>query len=160
MATQTDRTGATPVTPSAQAPPPERVLAATATPAATITSDDPVLNAVIDAVEHTGDFHVGVTVYVGGILVSGEMISDREYLAGVGQTFVAAGDGRPANYATQLGRVLAEAAGRATTQSRGHRFINLKNVRVLSPGSPLMPSNGFWRGSAASVQGYSWGVLS
>jgi len=148
-----------PVTPSTHVPPAEQVLAATPTPAATITSDDPVLNAVIDAVEHNADFHIGVTLYVGGILVSGEMVSDREYLAGAGKTFVAAGDGRPANYATQLGRVLAEASGRATTQSRGHRFINLKNVRVLSPGSPLLPSNGLWRGSAASIQGYSWGLL-
>jgi len=149
-----------PVVPATANPSPDQVLAATATPAATLTSDDPVLNAVIDAVEHNADFHVGVTLYVGGILVSGEMIGDREYLAGVGRTFVAAGDGRPANYATQLGRVLAEASGRATTQSHGHRFVNLKNVRVLSPGSPLMPSNGLWRGSAASIQGYSWGLLS
>ena len=158
MATSGDRA---PVTPTTQLPPAEQVLAATPTPAATITSDDPLLNAVIDAVEHAGDFHIGVTLYVGGILVSGEMISDREYLAGVGQTFVAAGDARPSSYATQLGQVLTgAAAARATTQHRGHRFINLKNVRVLSPGSPLIPSNGFWRGSAASIQGYSWGVLS
>jgi len=151
----------TPTTPETQLPPGDRVLATTHTPAATLTSDDPLLNAVIDAVEHNAEFHIGVTVYVGGILVSGEMISDREYLAGVGQTFVAAGEGRPANYATQLGRVLADAATRhASTQHRGHRFINLKNVRVLSPGSPLIPSNGYWRGSAASIQGYSWGVLS
>ena len=159
MVTHADRSN-TPTTPNTNVPPAERVLAPTATPAATITSDDPLMNAVIDAVEHNADFHIGVTLYVGGILVSGEMINDREYLAGVGQAFVAAGDARPSNYATQLGRVLADAAGRATTQARGHRFINLKNVRVLSPGSPLIPSNGFWRGSAASIQGYSWGVLS
>ena len=157
MVTHGDGTNATP---TAQASPVDRVLAPTPTPAATITSDDPLMNAVIDAVEHNADFHIGVTLYVGGILVSGEMISDREYLAGVGQTFVAAGDGRPANYATQLGRVLSHAAAaNASTQHRGHRFINLKNVRVLSPGSPLLPSNGLWRGSAASIQGYSWGLL-
>ena len=132
---------------------------ASSAPAATVTSDDPVLNTVIDAIEHNDGFHVGVTLYIGGILVSGEMVSDREYLTGVGKAFVAAGDGSPSSYATQLGRALSEAAGRATSQVGGHRFINLRNVRVLSPGSTLMPSNGYWRASAGHVDGYSWGLL-
>ncbi|HEX8910989.1 MAG TPA: hypothetical protein VF796_01420 [Humisphaera sp.] len=138
---------------------PTQPLVAPQVPAAAAASDDPVLNAVIDAVEHNADFHLAITVYVGGVLVSGEMVSDREYLAAVGQTFAAAGHGRSEAYATQLGRVLAEAGRRATTQSGPHRFINLKNVRVLSPGSAVIPSSGHWRGSAAAIDGYAWGLL-
>jgi hypothetical protein len=128
-------------------------------PVATVVGDDAVLNAVIDAIEKNDGFHVGITLYVGGVLVSGEMINDRDYLAGVSLTFIEAGHSNPAQYATQLGRALADAATHATTQVAGHRFVNLRNVRVLSPGSPLMPSNGYWRGSAAHIDGYSWGLL-
>ncbi|MDB5294387.1 MAG: hypothetical protein JWO31_370 [Phycisphaerales bacterium] len=148
-----------PIVPPASTTTPNVALAASPVPTAALASDDPVLTAVIDAVEHNPDFHLAVTLYVGGVLVSGEMVSDREYLAGVGRAFAAAGENRPAAYATQLGHAMAAAAGRASTQVRTHRFVNLKNVRVLSPGSALMPSNGYWRGSAAAVNGYSWGLL-
>jgi hypothetical protein len=144
---------------TASASPTHHVAGTTHTDSATV-SVDPLLNAVIDAVEMNEGFTLGITLYVGGVMVSGTMISYRTYLEGVGKTFQTAGEGSPSAYATQLGKMISDAASHGGhARATGHRFINLEGVRVLSPGSPLMPSNGFWRGSAAAVDGYAWGVL-
>ena len=115
----------------------------------------------------------GITLCVGGLIVSGELISTEEYFRAFGeQTDVAVstslGEEPSGKYAEPyvLG---AEAAKRAWDEKRANpdaampvaNFICLQNVRLFNPSGDSIPNQDgiYWRGRLSAVDGFTLGVL-
>jgi hypothetical protein len=112
----------------------------------------------------------GITLSVGGMLVTGKLISGRKYFELVEATYAAAAEKQP--NASQRDTLHAIASRYGQFQDvytfpddhplDAHRpnFIHLMDVKFyLQSGNP-MPSNGtLWRGKLTSVDGVTHGTL-
>jgi hypothetical protein len=105
---------------------------------------------------------VGVTLTVGGGMVSGTLISATTYFAEFGKVFGDAmpggGDGIEKSI-RQLGEAqqgIEEDAERAPPQ-----FIHLKDAKLFTPSGSTPSNQGvLWRGTIASINGFTLGSMS
>lgn len=112
---------------------------------------DPILGLYIDLVEliEGGDGPTSITLCVGGMLVSGEIISADEY-----------------HEATGFARVLEKLRQHEDSEERmflqARRFIHLKNARFFMGAHSGIPNNKgvLWRGRLSEVTGFNTGLLS
>lgn len=117
----------------------------------------------------TSSVSFGVTLSVGGVLVSGDLVGGQHYFDGFGAEFAQNFDEKAAKSAkesfSKLGEIYRQggsdesASGKAGT-SAGPSYIHLKNARFFrSDGKPLSGSKGvWWRGKLSAVDGFTLGV--
>ena len=112
----------------------------------------------------------GVTLFIGGQIVSGLITSGRDFFTEVGNQVK---DGADSGEATaelrkSIGEGYAEFSKLYPKAEIGvpppfskPTYIHLRNVAILTPnGSTPLPRSTIWRGKLASVDGYNFGVLS
>ncbi|KAF0812887.1 hypothetical protein IGB42_02731 [Andreprevotia sp. IGB-42] len=117
---------------------------------------------------NTTALRVPVTLTLGGGLVSGDLISGKEYFAAIGDMFATA----PAADGNQIGAQLASHfAGHGetvygptenNTDQAGmtrHAFIHLKNARFVDNAGAIPDAGLLWRGRIDEVIGFSLGSV-
>ena len=109
------------------------------------TSGDPIFLAAVHSL-NKGEYEgptVGVTATVGGVSLTGELISMTEYIELMG-------------FNPESARVFLESYDSAGVP----RFFHMKNARLIS-GTILVPTNMgmLWRGRISDVSGFSMGAL-
>jgi hypothetical protein len=130
------------------------------------------LQLLVDAANRSG-VSLGITLSVGGILVSGFLEGGTEYFNGiaaemettsVSETDAAASFARAAR--SMGGRIYA---GKPVADSESEEdefvpphFLHLRDARFFSPGGWPLPYNQgvWWRGRIETVSGFSLGILS
>lgn len=124
---------------------------------------DPLLRLTVAIFNRLDGSGMGITLSVKGQLVSGILVSTREYYEGMAEEF------RQASGQGGLNEVLAEQFDQIATMAKEDQekvppplafHIHLKEARILS-GGQLVPKNRpvWWRGRISQVDGFSLGVL-
>ncbi|MEY1592705.1 gas vesicle accessory protein GvpU [Burkholderia sp. Bmkn7] len=137
------------------------------TPLHVVTSaeNDWFLQSLVSMV-NSSDLEIGITLFVGGFLVSGQLIGGKHYFEGFGATF--AGSFNDANGAAGLkesfanwGKVYLEEDGSYKKGVDQPYYIHLKNARTFHPSGSPIPGNGgvWWRGRLREVSGFNLGTL-
>ncbi|WLA29785.1 gas vesicle accessory protein GvpU [Xanthomonas citri] len=118
-------------------------------------------------IANTSDVQFGVTLFVEGIVISGQLVSGKRYFEAFAQEFSAAYPGG-ADEKEDIRRAFASHASiydseDDTQQSNTPpQFIHLIESRCFSPGGQPLPSNRgvLWRGKVNAVSGFTLGSLS
>ncbi|MGP1909674.1 gas vesicle accessory protein GvpU [Metabacillus sp. JX24] len=124
---------------------------------ATASSKDSVLEFFVGASNKHG-FALDITLNVNGAVVSGTMISAKEYFDTLSETFE---DG--SEVAQNLSEQLSRASESIEENGSGEaHFIHLKNTKVYIGDSKSTPSKGqiIWRGKLSEVNGFFLGKIS
>jgi hypothetical protein len=116
---------------------------------------DLVLESIVSAVNRSPAGGIPITLYVGGIVVSGEMIGDRQYAELAGREVASGGS----ETHRRLGQTIADFAVAAVDPAASPQHVNLREVVLAMPGSHTLTVNAVWRGRLAAVDGYSWGRI-
>ncbi|WP_261131312.1 gas vesicle accessory protein GvpU [Bacillus sp. Marseille-Q3570] len=122
-----------------------------------VAPKDSILEYFVKAA-NTGDFSLDVTLNVNGSVISGTMISAKEYFEELSGKLE---DG--SEIAKKLSEDLAEASEAADSHDGGEaNFIHLKNTRVYCGDSKPTPSKGkiLWRGKLEQINGFFLGKIS
>lgn len=109
----------------------------------------------------------GITLNVGGFLVSGDLISGAEYFKGFASDFSGGLAGNPETAEafrktiTRLGEETYKADGKDAEHQRLPSYIHLKDARFFSTtGNPIPGNRGvWWRGRISEVSGFILGSL-
>ena len=115
---------------------------------------DPFLK-TINAAVNTHDFSFGITLLVGGGMVTGTLISSKSFFDGFADSISQAWPGGPNE---DVRRGFAQ-WGQPETANIHEDFLHLKDARYVS-GNDIVPPNGngvLWRGDIDSVSGFSLG---
>lgn len=113
--------------------------------------------------EAGGESAIGVTLWVGGSIVSGELISRSAFFAGVADMMRT----RPNTEAFVLAfdKFAKDAAEEDSQTAEGESesrigYIHLRNARTFNSGNPIPANQGvWWRGRMESVDAWSFGLL-
>lgn len=104
------------------------------------------------------DFTLDITLNVKGAVVTGTMVSAKEYFDSMSETF---------EEGNEIAQTLSEQLSKAgdAVESNGTseaHFIHLKNTKIYCGDSKSTPSKGkiFWRGKIAEVDGFFLGKIS
>ena len=104
------------------------------------------------------DFTLDITLNVNGAVITGTMISAKDYFDTLSETFE---DG--SEVAQKLSEQLAKAGDAVETNgdSEAH-FIHMKNTKVYCGDSKPTPSTGkiLWRGKLSEINGFFLGKIS
>lgn len=131
-------------------------------------SKDWFLQSTIETIIAHG-VEIGITLTVGGAIVSGMLISGKKYFEELGDTLAAASEAEG-----DMQSVIGNAWKQYTAiydqpddapedwQPPAASFIHLRNAKFYAPGQPPIPSNRgvLWRGKLASIDGFSIGNFS
>jgi hypothetical protein len=127
---------------------------------------DPGLDTLVD-IANRSHVPLGITLFVHGLVITGEMISERQYFAEQVETVARLLE--PAGVA--VGTAEGSRAGAPRSPGEGGRrqedapleepgepeFVHLRNARLLTGGT-IVPTGGsgfLWRGRVSAVDGYS-----
>jgi hypothetical protein len=132
------------------------------------TTNDWFLQFLVDRVNGT-TVEIGITLQIGGLLVSGILVGGDKYFEGFGEDIAAAKSDDKESAEThrtafaKLGeRYKQHPEAEGTEQNRPlPLFIHLKNAKFYSPGEKPIPANGgvWWRGRISEVSAFILGVL-
>ncbi|MCC8537358.1 gas vesicle accessory protein GvpU [Xanthomonas axonopodis pv. poinsettiicola] len=112
----------------------------------------------------------GITLFVEGVIVSGQLVSGKQYFEAFAQEFSAAFPGSDeekedirlafASHASIYDAAADDDDGQQS--SAPPQFIHLIDARCFSPGGQPLPSNRgvLWRGKVNAVSGFTLGSLS
>jgi hypothetical protein len=116
-----------------------------------------------------GGLKIGVTLCVGGAIVSGSLIGGRDYFEGIAEHAAAAtGDAATAERARAFFRSPAAMyphgwgdAGEPPAEEEPLAYIHLADARFfMATGHPLPGTHGvLWRGRLAAVEGFVLGAF-
>lgn len=115
-------------------------------------SGDFILELLIGIAEK--DNAIPITLNVGGLIVSGFLISQAAYF----KEFMYGAMYRQYQKGIEEDPTLAESK-EAESETRLHKFIHLRNAKIFYPGQKPIPGEGdgfLWRGRIAAVDGYSY----
>ncbi|MFP2927234.1 gas vesicle accessory protein GvpU [Pyxidicoccus sp. 3LG] len=111
-------------------------------------------------------FSLEITLSVGGTLISGQLISGKEYLELTADQLASAfmSLGVSAEGAKDIKEGLSRPAqalyqDEKEAQSGGFGYIHLKNARIISGASTQPLGNACWRSRLSSVDGFVLGAL-
>lgn len=126
------------------------------------TEGDWFLRSLVDLVDGAG-ISFGVTLNVGGTVLTGQLISGGEYFRGFAAEFGDAAGDTP--FGHSMREVLAKPAEQFEDVPEEHplpAFIHLKDARMFLGSGPAMPTSRgvWWRGRISEVQGFVLGSLS
>lgn len=106
----------------------------------------------------------GITLSVGGVLITGTLASGRAYFEGIGEEFssgIRERDiaGKMRDFFAGFARIYApsDKPGRKKSVS----YIHLKDARIMTGTAALIPSNRgvWWRSRLTAVDGFCLGVM-
>ncbi len=121
------------------------------------TGKDSILEFFVQA-SNKHDFSLDITLNVKGAVITGTMVSAKEYFNELSETFEDGSD-----VAQKLSDELAKAgeAVEENTSADAH-FIHLKNTKVYCGDSKATPSKGkiLWRGKLSEIDGFFLGKIS
>ncbi|WP_139377058.1 gas vesicle accessory protein GvpU [Halobacillus hunanensis] len=103
-------------------------------------------------------FELDISLLVNGAIVSGTMVSAKEYFENLSESFEDGSD-----LSQELSNQLAQAGESAESNNDGEaHFIHLKNTRVYCGDSKPTPSKGkiLWRGKLSEVDSFFLGKIS
>lgn len=113
---------------------------------------DPLLEVIVKLVESNTEYDIPVTLAVGGLLISGQVISREDYMQENWLT---------ASIEEGIRQAIAD-TGEEIGSDNGHRrYIHLRDVRYFSPGQSPTPSVGTvtCRIALAQVAAFHFGFL-
>lgn len=138
-----------------------------------LQASDWFLEALVDFVNHgEGTTGFGVILNVGGLVISGNLVSVRRYFEGFGKDFGAglSAAGRDDDTVKHFEQVFSQLGkSYATTldvekdeELPPPRYIHLENAKFYFPGQQPVPQNRgvWWRGRISHVDGFILGSLS
>lgn len=131
---------------------------------AQLTQSDDIdwhLAKLVDIANGNFGVSIGVTLTVNGALVSGLLISGKEYFESVAIELAKDSDNSVSMGLSEGMKELSEKRYGSKFNPATHRtaFIHLKNARHFL-GGVFVPENGtFWRGKLCDVSGFSLGLL-
>jgi hypothetical protein len=136
-------------------------------PAYQPTTDDWLLDTLVRLVNSTPDAAFGITLNVAGVIVSGHLISGRDYMERLGRDLT---DGvRSSGTAPEhVVRIVDGFNKLGETQYGGEidqqppaGYIHLRDAIFFAPnqGQVSTLDAALWRGKLASVDGFAFGVL-
>ena len=120
---------------------------------------------------NSGALEMGVTLLVGGLLVSGTLVGGATYFEGFSRSFY---EGFSSSFPddpevsesvrssfAQLG-LLYPSSGDGNTSLPPPEFIHLKQAKFFTPGNKPTPDNQgvWWRGRLSEISGFHLGNLS
>ena len=121
------------------------------------------LQTLVTIVNHA-DIEIGITLSVGGFLVSGLLIGGAQYFDGFGQEFASAFP--DPDVAADMHGLFAKNAEIYRNESPESpqgppSYIHLKNAKIFHHSGPAVPQNRtvYWRGLLTHVDGFSLGNL-
>ena len=102
---------------------------------------------------------MGITLHVGGLVVSGQLASGAQYLEETGQTLDKALTGGTSDRLSKLFQRTAGTLYSEENQTVG--YVHLRNVRFFQPGAGALPlkTQAWWRGRLSHVSGFSIGEM-
>jgi hypothetical protein len=110
---------------------------------------------------------VGITLQAGGLIISGDLVSGKDYFEGIAQeTEAAVGDDDLKRVLAQSYRTFKEMyekpnEGELTNEDREVSYIHLKDAKIIQNNQFVPHNRGvWWRGRLSSVDGFSFGKLS
>lgn len=127
---------------------------------------DNTLRMLVSIVNAVPGVSIGITLHLGGSVVSGQLVANTTYFHGVSAEMRSAG-GEGQAIANSIADSFESLAGEAEKRrndedpARQPAFIHLKDARFLG-GNDLVPNNRgvWWRGRLTEVGGFSIGQLS
>ncbi|MGD6960025.1 gas vesicle accessory protein GvpU [Rossellomorea aquimaris] len=120
------------------------------------TGKDSILEFFVQA-SNKHDFSLDITLNVKGAVITGTLVSAKEYFDSLSETFE---DG--SEVAQKLSEELAKVGESVDeNQSAEAHFIHLKNTKVYCGDSKPTPSKGkiMWRGKISEVDGFFLGKI-
>lgn len=112
---------------------------------------------------------LGITVMVGGMVVSGTLISGAKYFEEMGNSIQGKG-GEQEDVVNAIAeswkawKVIYDKPEDAPDDWKPEQtsFIHLRDARVFAPGQPSLPSNQgvLWRGKLSSIDGFTMAQIS
>jgi len=133
-----------------------------------VDGKDWFLQSIIDTVINEG-IDIGVTLTIGGTIISGMLIGGRKYFEQLGDMLAdqSKDDDDITNVLGTGWKQYSEIYSKPEGTPDGWRppaasYIHLKDAKIFMPGQkPIPTNNGFlWRGRLSSVDGFSIGNLS
>lgn len=131
-----------------------------------VRSEDWFLQSLVNVV-NGGQLSFGVTLNVGGFLISGVMVSGREYFDGLGGDFASGVDDSEAaslikETFNKYGAIydIDDVEGKEEGLPRP-AYIHMRDAQFFSTSGDPVPSNQgvWWRGRISEVQGFVLGCL-
>lgn len=133
------------------------------TPAPDSSLPDWYLQSLVDMVNGK-DFEFPITLFVGGLIVSGQLTSGHKYFEGLGEQLTQFFGGpsddtaKTIKYFTSPADIYTQPKG--TTQTPPPQYIHLRGAKIFTPGQQPIPAEGaWWRGRLVSVDGFHFGSL-
>ena len=129
--------------------------------------DGDVVLAELARLADSSDLQVGLTVYIGGTVVSGMLVSGREYFEGSALRLQSA-EGPPEAQATleHFFRAQMEQAypssGSASTNGEEVApvgYLHLRGARPFDANGPYLSEGVWWRGRIDKIDGFNFGVI-
>ena len=123
---------------------------------------DGLLRSFVQAANQLGDT-LGITLSIGGLLVSGTLTSYENYILGISDTLDAADAKRPGSSGEPVWRnSLTPMVEAEKASPRDPWFIHLRDAHFLMGGGQLIPQNQgvWWRGRLEEVDSWFFGVIS
>lgn len=122
-----------------------------------LESKDSILEFFVQAA-NKHDFTLDITLNVNGAVVSGTLVSAKDYFDALSENFEDGSD-----VAQKVSEELAKAGETVEENSNSDaNFIHLKNTKVYCGDSKPTPSKGkiLWRGKLSEVDGFFLGKIS
>ena len=122
-----------------------------------LESKDSILEFFVQAA-NKHEFTLDITLNVNGAVVSGTLVSAKDYFDALSENFEDGSD-----VAQKLSEELAKAGETVEENSNSEaNFIHLKNTKVYCGDSKPTPSKGkiLWRGKLSEVDGFFLGKIS
>jgi hypothetical protein len=132
------------------------------------TAPDHVLAGLVATVNRLAGTELGVTLYVGGTIISGVLISGRSYFDQLSEATARAADGEAfaevfrhvaAGYLSGEGPAGTEADEPSEANSVRTAYLHLRATTVHVPGIAAAIEQGLWRGRLSAVDGWAFGNL-
>jgi hypothetical protein len=113
---------------------------------------------------NTSGLEIGITLTVGGRLVSGQLVGGSTYFKGLAES-IANARGNNGDLVKDISNAVAGNASIYETPDEATagnpQFVHLKNAKHFDPSGDSTPRDGtWWRGRLSEVQGFSIGSLS
>ena len=119
---------------------------------------DPYLQEICAQVSWDEGIRFPITLFVSGMVVSGDLVCEREYLSGLLEMSVArsSDQAQRENWNNYFSTRMEAAGTQATTASPMN--IHLKDAHTWTQaGRPLFMTPTWWRGNLEAVDGFVWG---
>ena len=107
---------------------------------------------------------IGITLHVGGSLVSGTLINGKKYFDGIAELMTGANTNLPKVAASwksiaEFGQIYDAPA--EDGRLKNTQYIHLKNARTFGNAGTIIPARlgVLWRGRLSNVAGFSFGIL-